>query len=222
MTCPYQIDVAAYLLDALEPVETGRIREHLSECPDCAAQYDELRGLPALLRTLTMADVQDILAPAEPSPELCEALISRAAIRRRRRGLNQLLGVSVAAAVLAAGLITGGVVLSRPPPSVPGVTAVSAADPHTHVHASVTLTSRSWGTQIRLRLSGVAWAQHCVLMVTAADGRQDTAATWVATYQGTADITGTTAISAGQISHLDIITTAGRRLASLPPPTWPH
>lgn len=221
MNCPHTMDLAAYLLDALEPPEADRTRAHLSECADCRVEYDELCGLPALLGRVTMADVEDIVAPAEPSQQLCEALLARAATRRRRT-VHRLVGVWVAAVVLVAGVVVGGVVLTQRSPSVSAATTVSATDPHTHVHASVTLTSRSWGTQIRLRLSGVAWAQHCMLMVTAADGRRDTAATWVANYQGAADIAGTTAIPAGQIRHLDIITTSGRRLVSLPPPDGPH
>jgi predicted anti-sigma-YlaC factor YlaD len=216
MNCPHTINVAAYVLDALEPPEVERMREHLTECPDCRPEYDEFRGLPTLLGTLTIADVEDIVAPTELPRELCEALIARATVRRRKHVWNRLLGVAVAVTLLVASVIVGVVVTS------PNSSTVSATDPHTHVHASITLTSRSWGTQIRLQLSGVGWAQQCMLVVGAADGRRDTAASWVANYQGAVDITGTTAIQAAQIRHLDIITTSGRRLVSVPPPAEPR
>jgi predicted anti-sigma-YlaC factor YlaD len=188
MNCTHTIDVAAYLLDALEPPEIERMREHLPECPDCRAEYDELRGLPTLLGTLTMADVEEIVAPTELPQELYEALIARAAVRRRKHAWNRLLGVTVGVALLAAGVITGVAATNQPAPVAASWTA-SATDPHTHVHASIVLTARSWGTQIRLQLSGVGWAQQCMLVVSTADGRRDTAASWVANYQGAVDVT---------------------------------
>jgi hypothetical protein len=41
------------------------------------------------------------------------------------------------------------------------------------------------------------------------------AATWVATYQGSADVPGTTAIPIDQLSEVDIVTSDGQRLARL-------
>jgi hypothetical protein len=216
MKCPHTIDIAAYVLDALESPETDWMRKHLFECPVCIVNYDELQGLPALLRTLTMADVEDIVAPAELPQELCETLVGRVSDRRRRRTRNWLLVVS-AAALLVAGLVAGDVVPS-PLPSVAASATVFATAPD----ASVTLAAHSWGTQIRLRLSGVGWPERCMLVVSARDGRQDTAATWVAGYRGALDIAGATAIPPAQISRLDVVTPSGRRLVTLPPPAWPH
>jgi hypothetical protein len=59
-------------------------------------------------------------------------------------------------------------------------------------------------------------------VISSAGDRRDTADTWVATYQGTVNIGCTTAIPTRQIRHLDIVTTAGRLLVSLPPPTGPR
>jgi hypothetical protein len=215
MNCPHTIDVAAYVLDALEPQEHQRMHEHLSECPECHADYEEFCTLPPLLSALTPADVDDIVSPAELSQELCEALIARAAGRRRRLTWSQPLRIAAGAAALVVGVATGAVAISRPQPA-PDSATVSATDPETHVHTSLTLISRSWGTKIRLHVSGVARDQRCVLLVSAVDGRLDTAATWVADYQGTADVTGVTTIRVGQIRQLDILTTSGRRLVTRP------
>lgn len=216
MTCPHTIDVAAYVLDALEPADAQRLREHLIGCPDCRPEYDELRGLPNVLQRLTPSEVDDIVAPVELPAGLCDELLARAAARRTRRTRRQVFGLAAAAAAVVAGVVTG---ITLPGGGQSGVTTVAATDPQTHVHADITLTSRNFGTQIRLRLSGVAWAQQCMLVVSSADGRRDVAATWVATYKGSADVTGTTAIPTGRIRHLDVITTDGRRLVSVPPPT---
>jgi hypothetical protein len=190
------------------------MRQHVPECPECRTDYDELCALAPLLRALTPTDVQDIVSPAELPQGLREAAIAPAA-RRLRPARSRPLRIAAAAAALVVGVGTGAVVTSRPS-LAPGSATVSATDPQTHVHTSLTLTSRNWGTQIQLRLSGVAGDQHCALLVSAADGQLDTAATWVANYQGTADVTGATTIRVGQMRHLDIITTSGRRLVSPP------
>lgn len=216
MTCEHTIDVAAYVLDALEPAQAQRLREHLPGCPDCRPEYDELRGLPNLLERLAPADVDEIVSPQELPDSLCDQLLAKAAARRARRSRRRVLALTAAAAAVIAGVVTG---IAAPVTGHDDSVTVAATDQATHVHADITLTAQSFGTQIRLRLSGVAWAQQCMLVVSSADGRRDVAATWVATYKGSADVTGTTAIPTRQIRHLDVITTSGRRLVSVPPPT---
>jgi hypothetical protein len=145
-----------------------------------------------------------------------EQLLARAATQRGRRTRRRVLGLAAGLAAAGVGVVTG---MSLPRGHAPGSVTVAATDPRTKVHASITLTSQTWGTQIRLRLSGVAWGQQCMLVVGAATGRRDVAASWAATYQAVFDVTGSTAIPLGQIRHLDIITTQGQRLVSVPLPT---
>jgi hypothetical protein len=215
VTCPHRIDVAAYVLDALEPLEADLMHDHLDTCPVCRPEYDDMCGLPVLLANLMPADVDDIVTPDELPDSLCEELIARAAKRRRRRAQRRLLVVAV---TLIVG-VTGGVTIASQQPATPDSVTVSATDAKTHVHASATLTSRSWGTQIRLQLSGVPWAQQCELVVNSNDGRQDTAATWIANYQGALNVTGTTAIPSDHIRRMTVVTMDGRLLVELPPPT---
>ncbi|HEY1572602.1 MAG TPA: zf-HC2 domain-containing protein [Pseudonocardiaceae bacterium] len=212
MTCPHTVDVAAYVLDALEPAEAQRLRDHVADCESCRPAYAELRDLPTLLHRLAPADAEDILTPVDLPDTLCDELLARAAARQGRRSRRRVFGLAAAAAAVLAGAATG---IASPHPAT---TTVAATDPHTWVHASITLTEQTWGTQIRLRLSGVAWAQQCMLVVSSADGRRDVAASWVATYRGAVDVTGTTAIPESRISHLDVTTTTGRRLVSVPLP----
>lgn len=215
MTCPYTVDVAAYVLDALEPAEAQRLRGHLDDCAECRPAYEELCDLPALLHRLAPADVEEVLTPVEPPARLCDELLAKAAARQGRRSRRRVFALAAAAVAVLAGAATGVVLPLQHPTSV----TVAASDKQTWVNAGATLTTQTWGTQIRLRLTGVQWAQQCMLVVTSNDGRRDVAASWVANYQGAFDITGTTAIPVARISHLDVITTAGRLLVSLPPPS---
>lgn len=221
MNCPYRIDIAAYLLDALDPPESDRMREHLVICQDCRTECGELCGLPALLATLTSADIDDIVAPAELPDDLCDTVIAKVAARRRRHAWYRLLAVSVAILFIAGGVLTGLAITGRQAstqPTVPAALTVSATDPNTHVHASASLTRFDWGTQIRLELTGVTWGQQCMLIVSSVDGHHDTAATWVATYRSSLIITGASAIPTRQISGMDVVTTSGVRLVALAPP----
>jgi hypothetical protein len=218
VTCPHRIDVAAYLLDALDEAESDGMRDHVETCPDCTFEYDELCGLPGLLGTLTPGDVEDILAPAELPDSLCEDLIARAATRRRRRNQHRLLAVSI---IFVGCVVTGATIISQQsaPPSAVTVSATSAT---THVHASVTLTAHDWGTQVQLQLSGINWAERCQLVVSGPRGQQDTAASWVANYQGSLNITGSTAIPTDDIQRMAVVTTGGKLLVALPAPNMPH
>jgi len=231
MTCPYRTDIAVYLLDALEPPEAGQMREHLAICQDCRTECGELCGLPALLSTLTSADIEDIVTPAELPDDLCDAVIAKAAAYRRKHAWYQRsLAVSVALVLIVGGVLSGRAITGRQAAQAPAAAGqataprpaaavtVSATDPDTHVHASASLTPNDWGTQIRLELTGVAWGQQCMLVVSSVDGQRDTAATWVATYRSALIVTGASAIPTRQISHLDIVTMAGTRLVALPPP----
>lgn len=221
MTCPYTVDVAAYVLNALEPAEAGQMGEHLPDCPGCRPAYDELRGLTTLLDRLTPADLNEVAAPTEPPDTLREKLLAGAAARRRRRAgrrprsRRRTFGLAAVAAAVVAG-VTSGIALPGDQLAAPESTTVAATDPATRVHASITLTAQTWGTQLRLRLSGVQSAQRCVLVVTSADGHRDVAATWVATYSGAFNVTGTTAIPERRIHELDVVTTSGTRLVTVP------
>jgi len=93
--------------------------------------------------------------------------------------------------------------------------AIRTVDPHSHVQAAVTLNGRTWGTELHLTLSSVPPGEHCSLIARARDSRSDMAATWVATYQGSADVAGTTAIPIDQLSEVDIVTSDGQQLARL-------
>ncbi|HKN97618.1 MAG TPA: zf-HC2 domain-containing protein, partial [Pseudonocardiaceae bacterium] len=83
MTCPYTVDIAAYVLDALEPAEAQRLREHLAGCPGCLPAYDELSGLPTLLDRITQSDLDGVAT--ELPEEVRDALLARAAARPDRR-----------------------------------------------------------------------------------------------------------------------------------------
>ena len=221
MTCAKQTWIGAYVLDALEPHEADDVRRHIAECPVCQDEVVSLSWIPALLRTVALEDVErlDEAASAdtyEPSAVLDRLLASRSAAPVKRRRLAVVLGAA-AAAIIAVALVLVGTGFGTGIGSMQGqhTVAVQTVDPHSQVHAAATLSNRTWGTEIHLRLSWVKPGQRCSLIVHARDGSTGVAASWTANYRGTADVPGTTATPLDQLREVDVVTDSGHQLARL-------
>ena len=224
MTCAEQTWLGAYVLDALEPDETEDVSNHIAGCPTCQDEVVRLAWIPGLLRTVTLEEIEPLdecsTLDEHPHSSVLDQLLAASRARRRtprwRRPVAVLCGLAAAAIIAGAIAIgTGGFThASRHQP-----VAIRTVDPRSHVQAAVTLKGRTWGTELRLTLSSVSPGEHCSLIARARDGRSDMAATWVATYQGSADVPGTTAIPIDQLSEVDVVTSDGQQLARLVVPT---
>lgn len=207
--CPLTTSVAAYALGALEPDERDGIAAHLPACPACRSAMDQVVGLPRLLAVVSPSEA----AAGLPVPD--EAMLARlfAAARERRARRRRLVAAAAASVIVAATAVgitarTGG---SGPPGQT--VAATQGA-----VHASVRLTPTSGGTELHLALSGVAPEQTCRLVVIADDGHREIAASWEASYSGTAHIGGSAALAPARIAGLLVETFDGVLLVTLPRP----
>jgi hypothetical protein len=219
MTCAKQTWLGAYVLDALEPGETEDVSTHIAGCSICQDEVVRLAWIPGLLRTIALEDIERLddysipdgrpHSPALDQPQTASR--GKRTTRRWRRPVAVLAGLAAAATI--AGAVAIG--LGEFPRISHRPVAIRTIDPRSHVQAAVTLNGRTWGTELRLTLRSVPPGEHCSLVARARDGRSDTAATWVATYQGSADVPGTTAIPIDQLSEVDIVTSDGQRLARL-------
>lgn len=201
----YRDDLAAYLVGALEGAEEAPLLAHLASCPRCAAEFDELAGLPEL-----MAQVHpEHLDFGAEDVAFTDRVLSAAVARSRRR--RWLAGV---AAVLIAAFAGSGYLLAQPPPAV--VRAYAAMDPVSGVQAQVGLVAQPTGTAVDITISGVPPQQRCTLVAVAVNGATDIAGTWQASYAGSAHIHGSTAFTGAQLAALRIRTAAGRLLLTVP------
>lgn len=73
-----RLALGAYVLGALSPAETEQVRAHLAECDECRAEHAELAGLPALLATVTAAEVEGRSVPVGHE-DRADQLVRRAA-----------------------------------------------------------------------------------------------------------------------------------------------
>ena len=215
MTCTHEVDVGAYVLDALEPDERMRVRAHLATCAECRATLRELEGLPGLLAQVPAPEAR--VLPEAPSELAFRRFQHRAAATqsaaRAAGGRGPRRWVLVAAAAAAVGIAggVGGVVASL---GSAAPTAVSAtAGP---IHAHVELTAASGGTRIDLALDGVPSGQRCELVAVSRAGRWQTVSDWTATYSGTAHVISAVPLKPQDIDRLLIRTPDGRTLLSMP------
>ncbi|MFD4955585.1 anti-sigma factor family protein [Streptomyces sp. NPDC058451] len=77
-----RLALGGYVLGALSPAESEQVRSHLATCDECRQEHAELAGLPALLATVTEADI-GLEASGAPMPaaggDLADRLVRRAA-----------------------------------------------------------------------------------------------------------------------------------------------
>lgn len=214
--------LGAYVLGALDPGDRAAVEAHLAGCPGCREELAELAGLPGLLGRLSLAEAEAAgstpLADPGPLERAIAELISRRHRLRRRR-----LATAAGAAVLIAGVAVGATVAGFPgdqrsPGTTTTGTTATATDSGTGVQAAATVLATPWGTSIRLTIAGVQPGERCQLIAVAQDGDRAIAGGWQITYTGQADITGATAIPRENLTALQVVTTDGAVLVTLPVP----
>jgi anti-sigma factor RsiW len=221
-----RIALGAFVLGALEPAERNEVDRHVRHCADCRAELAELAPLPGLLGRLSLADVSPTptTATPTPAPDLLNRLLREAAAERAETGRNSggrsrfhtRRWVAVAAGLLLVVSAVGVAAVSRQSSSPSHPIVATATDPATSVVVRTEVRQRDWGTAIDVQLHGVAPGQRCRLVAVGRDGRQDVAASWQATYEGRADVSGATAIPTPALASLRVVTDGGRVLAAVP------
>lgn len=156
MNCPHHTDAGAYLLATLPPAERAAFQAHLSGCVECQRAVGELAELPGLLSRVPEPGPTGGRI-VEPPPSILLGLLDEVARRRSHRLL-----LTACAAVLAVLAFLGVAVLAMGDDSndsdavAAGPTRTVAMQPVVSgdvLRASLDLTTRPWGTEIRLHCS---------------------------------------------------------------------
>ncbi|MET8179459.1 zf-HC2 domain-containing protein [Streptomyces sp. NPDC005336] len=195
--------VGAYALGVLDAADAARFEEHLIGCDRCAAELDELMGIPPLLAEYaTFADGTAIPDPAtltaRPGPELLDRLLDEVTVGRRASGRRRLYLVAAAAVLIVGGPLAGAALTAGSDNGGTTQEAVgtpkavfeqsgqkySAVDPVTKVDAAVSLTQKGWGTSVALKLGNVKGPRSCDLVAIGKDGREETVTTWAVPTSG--------------------------------------
>jgi predicted anti-sigma-YlaC factor YlaD len=191
-------DIGAYIVGALDGAASARVRRHLDGCAGCRADYDDLVPVRAWLGRLDPA--------GEPRVRPKQGRLPRAPERPIRHRVRRWFLAWAAAGGAAAVIIA---ISARPVPP-----AFDSADRATGVHGQARLTATSTGTQIALNVAGLPAGERCTLVAVSA-GSDDPAGSWVARYDGSAQVDGTTAISLKQLTALLIESPSHRLLLKI-------
>ncbi len=226
MECPEaRISLGVYVLGAIDPAERALVDGHLATCRDCRDELAGLAGLPALLTRVTAEEALALAAGDGPpperagvraaSPELLATVIDLTSARRRRRRWRDA-SLAVAAALIVAAGVFGGLRLgsgSAPPPSATGVnypgqpngpwrTATTSANDMT---VTVQYRPMGWGTQLQAKVSGIPIGTRCQLWIVGAGGSRTLAGGWVTDdKEGTVWYPGSAGVSASGVQGFKI------------------
>ncbi len=194
-------EIGAYIVGALDAGARAAVRRHLRTCPICRTDYHDLVPVRDWLARLTPADGSG--AGRRPGGPPLQPVWSL-----RQLALPRWLTTAAAVtAAVAVALLTA--VLAQP-----GTSAFQAADRVTGVHGQARLRATAAGTEIALTVSGLRPGERCVLVAVSPD-TTDIAATWTAANDGTARITGTSAIAADQLSVVRVESAAHHLMLSI-------
>lgn len=193
---------AAYTLGALEPEERREFERHLATCDECASAVASFAPLPGLIAQVEPADLEH-----RPDPVRADLIAARA--RREHQNLSRsrqtwrfaAVAGAAAAAVLAILLVSP---LGSDDVPVPEQATITDSATDT---ATVTTLDHEWGTELNVELTGLPMRSFYQLWAIDTEGTWSTAATWKASPDGTAVVTGAIAANDARIER--IVVTSG-------------
>jgi anti-sigma factor RsiW len=239
MTCQFAHLDGAYVLGSLAPTERRDFEAHLPGCAECSRSVRELAGLPGLLAQVDAAELE-ARTPDAPLPStLLPALVREVRGQQRRRSVLTALVAAAVAALFVGALAVGGVFDRSDTPASAASPAPSAtrsgapagqamvpvgAEP---VKAAVALTGVAWGTKLDLTCSypapdgdgdddAYAVSPAYALVVHTRAGGVEQVATWKGLPGKTMRLTGATATGRTDITSVDVRTSDGRVVLTLP------
>jgi hypothetical protein len=205
-SCPgWRGDIGAYIVGALDPEAGVRLRRHLRRCRACRHDYTDLVPVRDWLRQLATSEG----VPAAPATLAYRPLEPVQPFHSWWRRWPAISGIAAASVAAASALVVHLSVSAAAP-------AYSGFDRATGVHGQARLRTTTTGTQIDLSVSGLRPGQRCVLIAVSPAGAS-AAGTWTAAHDGSAHITGISAIPAAQLTALRIETPADQVLLSIHP-----
>lgn len=204
MDCPEaRVSLGVYVLGAIDPAERAQVDAHLATCRDCRDELAGLAGLPALLARVSTEEAIALAASdgpfsaaadetPEPPRELLATVLDLTAARRRRRRWREA-GLGVAAALVIAAGVVGGLRLgSSPAPSGTSASEQSAlyngpasgpmetvTGKSGNMTATVAYSSMGWGTQLDVKVNGIPVGTNCQLWAIDTNGKRYLAGNWV-------------------------------------------
>lgn len=164
--------LGAYVLGHLDPAEQSAVRAHLDTCAGCRAAVAELSPVATALAGAKRAQIAAVgQLPPGLHAQMDTAIRTEAARRRRSRVTRGVGALLVAASVaLLIGLGVTSLLDRTPDAPVPEAVAVVVDSQLDAVTASAGLIAHTWGTEVKLRTTGLeAGATYRAVIIGADD-----------------------------------------------------
>jgi Putative zinc-finger len=222
-------DVGAYALGVLDPRDSARFEEHLTLCRSCPRELEQLSSVVVLLSHVS-ADSLVFADRSARDPRRTDALVDAVRVERRRsrarHGLTlaACLALLVAGAVVAVSLWFGRIGSPDSLALSPTADKRHAVNDSTGAEATVQVDGKRWGSVVTLEISHVRGPVVCHLMAISTDGRSEVVMGWSVPPEGYGTpanprslvVRGGTEIGASSLSRLEVRTTTGTLLVSVP------
>jgi anti-sigma factor RsiW len=209
VTCAeVSIDLGAYVLGALDPVERQRVEQHVRDCPACAAELAGFVPLPGLLSRVREEDLQPVAVT--PSPDLFLRM-SAAAARSRSPWRSARTWTLVAAAVLVVLGVAAGVTAWVTRPTDQAVTATAGP-----VEVTVVATAVGDESALDVDVSGLWPGEMCSLVAVDRDGNRHDAGSWNVSEDGDGSWRGWADVDRSALTGVVVLGDGGRELVRVP------
>jgi len=213
-----RLSLGSYLVGALDAADRRDIDRHLASCAACRDELVSYAGLPGLMARLDVHEVG--AAPIGAPPGLLNRTLESLTAQRRDDAtrLRRWRTATFSAAGVAAGATAAAVfawfALSPANTSPSGVPVPLPAAGASSTTGQISYLSRPWGTQVHLVLSGLPRQGTFTAWAIDENGAPSAAATWSATPDRRADVTGATALARRVLTAVRITTSDGTLLLS--------
>ncbi len=235
MDCPEaRVSLGVYVLGAIDPAERALVDSHLATCRDCRDELAGLAGLPALLARVSTEEAIALAVPdgpalaldemPEPPHELLATVLDLTAARRRRRRWQQAALGLAAALIIAAGVF-GGLRLGAGPAQPSSVASGSLFAGHPNsawettqgqsgaATATVSYRSMGWGTELDTKVNGIPAGTSCQLYVIDSTGQRVLAGGWVTDNdEGSVWYPGSSAVPSKDVTGFQITVAHGQTI----------
>ena len=198
----YRDWAGAYVLGALEPAERLAYEHHLRGCAQCRADVSDFAVLPGML---AQSEPPDDAADNRSTDRITRLAVARAnddyARLRSATRRWRVAAVGAAAAVIILAAAIGVATLSG------GGTGGTELALEGEAGGRITIEERAWGTSIDVDLWGLPQRAMYQLWAIDHDGIWTSAASWTATPEGLARVTGAAAVATDAVDRV-VITSA--------------
>jgi anti-sigma factor RsiW len=198
----------------LPEVEKLALESHLEGCPACRTEVENLSGLGDALSLAQLDHLEHVIeVPDSLRQSVFQTLGDE--IANRRRLVHMRFAAAAAIVLLAiAGGVFAAVATTGGPSAHPAGPTFALAGPG-GAHGTVSLTSESWGTSVKLHASGEPANQILTVSMRTSDGYWWTAGSYRSGDGGPVDVPMSCPIPSSRIDGVRVTDSSGKQVMQL-------